>query len=483
MTRKDCDVLIIGSGFGGSVCALRAAEAGLRVIVLERGPRITPEFLSDVQTGRRQPLRGAGSYGPFDVQRPAGLTAVMGSCVGGGSHVYTSVTVRARPEVFTEDWPAAVSSNMLARHYERAEAMISPSPVPITLPRTAVLESAAAVMNQRVERLPLAVDWPADPASLRITPPFESVRTEIGAWLRGGHGVRRRSLDRTSLGTAELRGADVRPLHEVTVIEPHRRGFAVHGHRLAAGPEERFAIRAERVILAAGALNTVRLLLTCREVHRTLPAIGPALGDQFYTNGDDGALLLGGRVPAERDAGPLVTAWLDGWEHDNRMLMDIGLLPPLPWLAARALRAFVGSPSLGPPGRNAWIIGAMGLDRTPLRLTLRNKRLVCDRPATPSLFARRTRDRLQSLADALGASLVLPPSAIASPGAITVHAMGGARMADDPARGVTDGLGRVHTYPGLYVSDASLFSGPIGVAPSLTVAALAEHVMEHLLQT
>ncbi|QDV91340.1 Cholesterol oxidase precursor [Phycisphaerae bacterium RAS2] len=482
MTRKDCDVLIIGSGFGGSVCALRAAEAGLRAIVLERGPRITPEFLTDVQAGRRNPLRGADSHGPFDVQRPAGLIAVMGSCVGGGSHVYTSVTVRARPDVFTEEWPAAITAKTLAQHYDRAEAIIAPSPIPIDLPRTISLESAATVMNQRVERLPLAVEWPADHSTMRATPPFEGVRAEVAAWLRGGHGVRRRSLDRTYLGAAELRGADVRPLHEVTVIEPERGGFVVHGNRLAAGPQGRFSLRAERMILAAGALNTVRLLLSCRELHRTLPAIGPALGERFYTNGDDGALLLGGRVPAERDAGPLVTAWLDGWERDRLMLMDIGLLPPLPWLAARALRSFVGSPSLGEPGRSAWIIGAMGLDRTPLRLALRNKRLICDRTATTSAFARRTRDRLQSLADALGASLVLPPAAIASPGSFTVHAMGGARMADDPVKGVTDGLGRVHSYPGLYVADASLFSSPIGVAPSLTVAALAEHVMEHLLQ-
>lgn len=482
MTRKDCDVLIIGSGFGGSVCALRAAEAGLRVIVLERGPRISPEYLCDLQAGRRQPLRGAGSVGPFDVQRPTGLTAVMGSCVGGGSHVYTSVTVRAHPEAFAEGWPAAITAETLAPYYDRAEAIIAPSPIPIDLTRTTALDSAALAMNQRVKRLPLAVEWPTDPSSMRATPPFESVRAEITAWLRGGHSVRRRSLDRTYLGTAELRGADVRPLHEVTVIEPQRCGFIVHGNRPAAGPEGRFALSAERVILAAGALNTVRLLLACREVHRTLPEISPALGEQFYTNGDDGALLLGGRVPAERDAGPLVTAWLDGWERDRLMLMDIGLLPPLPWLAARALRAFVGSASLGKHGRSAWIIGAMGLDRAPLRLTLRNKRLVCDRPAGIPSFARRTRDRLQSLADALGASLLLPPAAIAPPGSFTVHAMGGARMADDPAEGVTDGLGRVHSYPGLYVADASLFSGPLGVAPSLTVSALAEHVMEHLLQ-
>lgn len=482
MTRKDCDVLIIGSGFGGSVCALRAAEAGLRVVVLERGPRITTAFLNELEAGRRWPLRGGRSFGPFDVQRPAGLTAVMGSCVGGGSHVYTSVTVRPRPEAFSQGWPGAITPEALAPYFARAERMIAPSPVPIMLPRTVALDSAATAMRSRLERMPLAVDWPADPTAMFATPPFTGLHAETATWLRGGHGVRRRSLDRTYLGTAELRGADVRPLHEVTVLEPQRDGFAVHGNRLAAGPEGRFAIRAERVVLAAGALNTVRLLLTCREVHRTLPAIGPALGDRFYTNGDDGALLLGGCVPAERDAGPLVTAWLDGWERDKLMLMDIGLLPPFPWLAARALRAFVGSPSLGAAGRSAWIIGAMGLDRTPMRLALRSKRLVCDHSAMPSSFSHRTRNRLQSLADALGASLVLPPSTIASPGTFTVHAMGGARMADDPAKGVTDGLGRVHGCPGLYVADASLFSGPVGVAPSLTVAALAEHVMEYLLR-
>jgi hypothetical protein len=212
-----------------------------------------------------------------------------------------------------------------------------------------------------------------------------------------------------------------------------------------------------------------------------LPGLSAALGTNFFTNGDFGALLLWPKCGLEIDDGPPVTAWLDWWKEDRLHLMETN--------------HFVG-------GR-FWSFGVMGFDDCPGRISFTNRtsgRLqlcqcgrgffcTCGRPrlthtfnshrAEPFHFARLK--RLRELANACGAKLLYPPTHFALRTPDTIHPLGGAGMADSSDRGVVNSDGQVFGYPGLYIADGSILPTPIGAAPSMTIAALAERVSDHLI--
>jgi len=455
----DCDLIVIGSGFGGSVCALRAAQAGIRVVILERGRRMTEEAYSDLAEGRAPWVHRADEPGLLELHHLPGLVSLTGSAVGGGSHVYTGVTIRAPAEIYTEDWPTAVRSRTLQSHYDRVEQMIAPTPIPHPLCRTRMLQDVGRRMGATVTVLPLAMNWSHEPEHHQNGTYPSTLRGQAATLLRGGSSARKRTLDQTYLAEAERIGVTVRPLHEVQQIVPLRHGYGVHFRALSDGQWRPGSMTTPRVVVAAGTLGTVRLLLKCRDSFKTLPLLSQSLGDRFFTNGDFGGLLVGARMGLAPDDGPPVTGWIDQWKDDRLYLMETGVL----------LRGF------------AWSFGIMGFDDSPGRITLdAHRRLVhAGRPLGGSLFHSARLARLRELADAAGARLLIPPDFVNRRMPVTVHPLGGAAIADSPDRGVCDPFGEVFGYPGLYIADGSLLPTPTGVAPSMTIAALAEHVAEH----
>ncbi|MBK8269117.1 MAG: GMC family oxidoreductase [Planctomycetes bacterium] len=327
MAGYDCDICIIGSGFGGSVCALRSAEAGLRVVLLERGPRISIADYEDMAAGQRALVRRPGEpNGIAEVHALCGLGALTASAVGGGSHLYTAVTVPAPPEVFTKGW-CHLTRGFLDPYYARAQNIIAPSITPVLLERTAALEKAGGQMGGSPVRLPVAIDWPLEKAEMAHAPSFAGLRREMAAWLQGGHCCRKRTLDRTYLALAELKGADVRPLHEVMAIAPSGDGYEVAFQSTREGRPRTASLRAQRVIIAAGTLGTLKLLFRCRDQVGSLPRVSRALGERFFMNGDMGALIFGIRDGPAPDSGPPVTGWIDLWQGDRMFLMELATWP------------------------------------------------------------------------------------------------------------------------------------------------------------
>ncbi|MFQ5423666.1 MAG: GMC family oxidoreductase [Phycisphaerae bacterium] len=489
----DCDVLVIGSGFGGSVVALRAAAAGLRVVVLERGPRMTERLLDGLRTGRTPVLHRRHNAGLVQPLVTPSLMAMTFNAVGGGSHIYTGVTLPAPDEVFARHWPAGLGPETLAPCYRRVEEVVRPSRIPAPVARTVALETIGRRMNAPVTRLPVAMDWPLNAGVFDRAPPARGLRRDLVTWLGGGPAAAKRTLDRTYLQQAEQHGADVRPLHEVRVIERAGEGYRVHVRRIPAasgnGRNGAAYLSARRVVIAAGTLNTVRLLLACRDRYHTLTDLSPALGRRFFTNGDFGAALVGPAMPVEPDSGPPVTAWIDLWKEDRLYLMETGLSP----VFGRLIRCLLG-PALrarglfrktanGGPARCVWTFGVMGFEDTPgtLRLTRRGSlSYACDGEPDRRFDGRR-RSRLRELARAAGATLLMPPHLPANRHTVTIHPLGGAALADSPDDGVTDPLGEVFGHPGLYISDGSLFPTPTGGPPSMPIAAMAERVAAGLI--
>ncbi len=486
MAPSLCDLIIIGSGFGGAVCARRAAQAGLRVVILERGRRITPGVYQDLAAGASPLFLGRGEPGLLELHRLRGLLALTASAVGGGSNIYTAVTIRPPAEVFDHHWPAGLDYQALAPYYDRVEEIIAPSRTPEALPRVRALEDIGRRMGVGVTRLPLSMDWPEDTTALGAQPETAGVHQEVANWLRGGHAARKRTLDQTYLAQAESDGALVRPLHEALALTPHGSGYCVEYRQWQDGRWRSGTLTAPRVVIAAGALNTNRLLLHCRDRLGTLPDLSNALGRRFFTNGDFGGLLVGPTIDLSPDAGPPVTAWLDLWQRDRMYIMETGLVPfdfggfagllnPARWL--RRLR-------LARAKRCTWSFGVMGYCDDPGQLVLGRRGALVHRhePAKGAAFQARTMAALHELAGVAGGRLIVPPAVFVKRLPITIHPLGGATLADSPESGVTDPTGEVFGYPGLYVADGSLLPAPTGVPPSMTIAAVAERVAENLIK-
>ena len=185
------DVVVVGSGFGGSVTAFRFAEAGKRVLVLERGkaypPGSFPRTPADLATNVWDP--SAGRYGMFNLWSFAGIDVLVSSGLGGGSLIYANVLLRKDERWFTqdhpfdrtkvEDWPVTAAD--LAPHYDHVEAMMAPQRLPYDQPgyhlaKTAALQEAAAQLGRSWDLVPLAVrfhddDKPAIPGAPISDPP------------------------------------------------------------------------------------------------------------------------------------------------------------------------------------------------------------------------------------------------------------------------------------------------------------------------
>ena len=484
MNPPDYDLIVIGSGFGGAVCALRAAQAHMRVVVLERGRQMTEDAYEHLAEGKAPVFHADREPGLLELHRLSGLIALTASAVGGGSNVYTAVTIRPPPEVFENHWPGGLNGETMAPYYDRVERMIRPTPIPATPARTRAMEVIARRMNVTAARLPLSMEWPDDPAALCRRPKTSGVYRELATWLRGGPAARKRTLVHTYLSQAQSHGAEIRPLHEVLAMTPLRGGYRVDYRVRQDDDWADGSIRAPRVVVAAGTLNTIRLLLTCRDVLKTLPRLGPALGQRFSINGDFGGLLVSPDLDLPLDAGPPVTAWLDFWQRERLYLMETGLVPfdfgsftgllnPVRWF---------GGMRLAPAKRCTWSFGTMGFNDKPGRLVLgRRGRLVHRHAgADGAAFLSRTMAVLRELAEVTAGKLVVPPPRVARRLPITVHPLGGAAMADSPEAGVANPHGEVFGYPGLFVVDGSLIPAPTGAPPSMTIAAVAERVAEHL---
>ncbi|WP_055699133.1 GMC oxidoreductase [Streptomyces silaceus] len=317
---EQVDALVVGSGFGGSVAACRLAQAGLGVVVMERGRDYPPGSFarSPAQAARAFWAPEAGSYGLFDVRGFRHFDSVVASGLGGGSLIYANVLLRKDERWFVdreqlpgggyESWP--VTRADLDPHYDAVERVLTPTPYPADhpgyddVPKVRAMRTAADRLALQHFLPPLAVSFAPEPGG----------RPGIGLPIveaDGGnlHGVTRRtcrlcgecnigcnegaknSLDFTYLSAARQHGADLRTGHEVRTIRPTARGgyevdYVRHDPTQEGVPADRIPVRTllcDRLVLAAGTYGTSYLLLRSR---RQLPGIGAALGTRFSGNGD-----------------------------------------------------------------------------------------------------------------------------------------------------------------------------------------------------
>lgn len=509
------DVVVVGSGFGGSVVACRLARAGRSVCVLERGRRwLGHEFPRSVGEVANAFWEQGRTHGFLEYLAFRRVDVIQGSGVGGGSLHYFNVNLPAPPEIFRPPvWPAAITRESLDEHYATARSVLGSAPlVPPAgrdaLPeRTEVFLGAAERAGFRPELVPIAVH--SGPERTIDGIGVERPCTYCGACLFGCDIGAKRSLDRNYLAFAEAAGAEVRPLHLVDSIEPGPDGgYRVRYRALGDDPTDDpvpGTIGARTLVVAAGSLGSTELLLRSQA---RLPHLGRALGARFSINGEF-LLSYTKNVPARVDpgVGPPITARVTATRGDLiATVEDLGLPDSLLWYlegalppTSRRLRrlvdalvsyvkrtANIGSPrgagipldaiTSGSRTSHALPYLAMGTDSSDGTLSLRDGHVDVDWNMRRNReLDRLVRDTIRELGEGAGGQFVTgvlsrwPLRKI-----LTAHPLGGCPMGDDPATSVVDDRGEVHGHPGLYVIDGSMIPSALAVNPSLTIAALAE---------
>jgi len=524
----DCDWLIVGSGFGGSVSALRLAQKGYSVGVLECGRRFAddemPRSTADLRRYFWRPR--LGMKGIFRLTTFKDVSVVSGCGVGGGSLGYAN-TLYVPPKPFFKDrqWAEMADwETALAPHYEEAQRMLGVVENPYEDPADQLLRELGEELGvgDSYKRTPVGIFFGGeDGAGKTVSDPFFGGQgpDRTGCTLCGRcmvgcpHGAKN-TLVKNYLYLAERQGARVHPERTVIDIRPLGSADGSDGYEVESVRSGRWLRRDRRVhrargvVVAAGPLGTNKLLQRCR-LGGSLPRISARLGELVRTNSES---ILTVTVPADYrddlikrvaitssiypDAHTHIETVTYGDRGDSMRLLYT-LLTGDGTRVTRPLKLL--AQIVRHPQRLARVLFARHWSRRTIILlvmqTLDNAialrprkgpfgslRLQTEQdPERPiptfipvanqaaEWFARRTGGIAQS---SLMESLFNIPT--------TAHILGGAVIAPDAARGVLDARQRVFGYENLLVCDGSAIPANVGVNPSLTIAALAEHAMSHV---
>jgi cholesterol oxidase len=517
----DCDWLVIGSGFGGSVAALRLREKGYAVTVLEAGRRFADDELPRSTWDLRRYFFAprAGMRGILRMSIFRDVAVLSGAGVGGGSLGYANTLYRAPRRFYAdpqwaglEDWEDA-----LAPHYDEAERMLGVAEVVADDPADQLLrEYGREIGADRTYAKTRVGVFFGTPGETVADPYFGGAgpaRTGCvlcGRCMVGCPHNAKNTLVKNYLWLAEHAGARIEPDRTVIDIRPlgapdGSDGYAVTSVRSGAWlRRDRRVQRVRGVVVAGGALGTNKLLARCR-LNGSLPRLSHRLGELVRTNSEallavtlpDGGPDLTKRVAISSSVYPdpdthietvtyggaggamstLFTVLVGDGTRLTRPLRLAGALVRHPLRAIRLLNPFGWS-------RNTIIVLVMQtLDNA---LALRARRLPgggvwlrteqdADRP-NPTFIpvANAFAEWLATRTGGIAQSSVLEAAAnIPS----TAHILGGAVIGADPSRGVVDARQRVFGYENLIVSDGAAVPANVGVNPSLTITALAERAM------
>lgn len=506
------DAIVVGSGFGGSISALRIAQAGKSVLVLERGKRYRPgEFPrnpTDVDSLFFRPGKRSSARGLYELRSFSGIAAVVASGVGGGSLVYANIHVRPDPIIFDDvRWPRGFSRKELDPYYDRVAGMMEVSPVPttISLHKRNVFRDAAKTLGREVFDPDEAVAWTNAPGPGRSACKL-CAECEFGCQFGA-----KNTLDHTYLAKAESYGASIQTDVMVSHVEPVADGYRVFGKNLSTGESVSFTGR--RVVLSAGTLGTNEIMFRSRDEARTLPNISKQLGVGCSGNGD----FLGSLQNASRDLepwrGPDVTSVMRFFDKlpgftlaaptfnqaVTEVLASMGQskasfarpLGPivwprldriLPWIFEKGfLSKPLGRPGphAGPPNRMTNLF-AIGQDNAGGRAFWKCGKLDIewDYASENADLVNRMQSAMTEVAQVYGGTYAPLPTWDAFRRIITVHPLGGCRLAESPEKGVVSTGGEVFGHAGLFIADGSVIPTSIGFHPVMTISAVAERIAD-----
>jgi cholesterol oxidase len=519
----DFDWLVIGSGFGGSVSALRLSEKGYRVGVLEMGKRWAskdfPKTNWDLKRFLWAPF--AGCHGIFKMTLLPHVFILSGAGVGGGSLVYANTLLVPPPKAFEDPRWAHLADwkTVLPPFYALARRMLGATENTRFFEADELVRAHAARIGRAQSFAPTTVGvYFGEPGKTVPDPyfggegPDRTGCTFCGGCMVGCGVGAKNTLDKNYLHFAEKRGTVIVPERRVTRIEPlPDGGYRVHTERSTTWfRKDRKVYTARGVVVSAGVLGSVDLLLKCKE-QGALPKLSDQLGQYVRTNSeavlgvtardpakkfnrgvaigssvelDDHTHLEPVRYPTGSDSLALITTPLtDGGGGVPRWLRWIGTVLTQPLDVLRGLVPF------GWAERTVILLVMQTLDN---HMSVRRGRrwfwpfqraLVTEIPAgTPAAptYIPRANEAAKAIAADMGgmARSSITEAVLDVP--TTAHILGGCAMGTDAETGVIDEKCRVFGYENLMVIDGSMIGANLGVNPSLTITALAEHAMSHV---
>ncbi len=528
------DYVIVGSGFGGSVSAMRLTQKGYSVLVLERGKRFAdPDFAkTNWNVFKYIWLPNLRCFGIMQFSFFRHVLALHGSGVGGGSLGYANVLMVPNDQLFENpawkhlaDW-----KNELMPHYETACRMLGVTTNPRLWPADGVMQDIAGELGTRATFRPTPVGvffGDPDKEGQEYLDPFfggegpnRHACQQCGGCMVGCRYNAKNTLVKNYLYFAEKWGAAVRAeslVSDVRPLPPNQPDGARYEveykstTRWLPGPKR--VVRARSVVFSGGALGTMRILFRCRDLTRSLPKISSRLGEMVRTNSES---LLGSTArilntdyskgiaitsifnadevtsiePVRYPAGSSLIRLLSGPLVDKDLSIPMRFLKTLSEIITRPLDFAITHLRPGWARRTTIMLVMQTVDnRIKMRLgrslfTLWRSNLVSSTDSNNSIptmlpighavtrsFAQKTNG---IPAGSFNESLFNIP--------ITAHILGGVPFGKDAGEGVIGLDCQVHNYPGLYVVDGSIMPGNPGVNPSLTIAALAEYAMSKVPQ-
>ena len=515
----DYDVIVVGSGFGGSVSALRLSEKGYRVGVLEQGRRFSKADFQRAKDSMRELfwMPGLGLRGCFTQRFFRHVNVVGGVGVGGGSLVYAAVLLEPKRAFYQDpawsglgvDWEVE-----LRPHFQTAARMLGRETCPVAELQDTWLKEAAQLMGagDSYGAVPLGIYFGEQE---ELPDPYFDGKgparhgcTLCGGCLAGCTENAKNSLDRNYLYLAEQNGVQILPQRKATLIRPMEDGYEVEMiDPLDRNAEQFPALKAHKVVLSAGVLGNLELLMRSRQAG-LLPDISPALGSQVRTNSEAITAVLAAEEDIDLTKGPAISS---DFHPDDHTHVTQNRVPPSYWFmklyasplvdggiplqrALRTLGQYLAHPGQATASlrvRKDWhkritLISTMqNLDNqmafdwgrdlfTGYRRGLRSQRGETSQAPTYIPVANQAARTFSEVSGGIPYNSSIESVLNMS---VTAHILGGCAMGADHAAGVIDSSHAVYGYPGMYVVDGSALAANVGVNPSLTITAMAERAM------
>ena len=508
----DYDVIVVGSGFGGSVAALRASEKGHRVAVLEMGRRVRTE---DIEKANRSPLDlfwlpALGLKGFFTQTFFRHVTIVSGVGVGGGSLVYAAVLLEPKQAFYQDPAWGPLRHELeteLRPHFLTASRMLGRVTCPTSHTQDTYLKQTADALGvgETYGPVPLGIYFgnenEPDPF-FGGEGPVRNGCTECGACLAGCAPGAKNTLDKNYLYLAEKSGVQILPEHKATLIAPIERGYRIEMVNPLNG--DRYPpLTTRKLILSAGVLGTLELLFRSRSA-RALPNLSPMLGQRVRTNSEAIVASLSKNKNVDLSKGPAISSDFHANAHthitQNRLPESYWFMKlysgPLvdgekPFIRAlKVIAHFLRHPLESTTSlrvRKDWhkhitLISVMQnldnqmafrwggvLGKSLKSVSLSGKRVPAYIPE-----ANQAARAFAKVSNGVPHNSVLESALNMS---VTAHILGGCPIGVDAHNGVIGSNHEVFGYPGLYVMDGSAIPANVGVNPSLTITALTERAM------
>ena len=527
LLQTEYDYVVIGSGFGGSVSALRLSEKGYKVLVIEKGKWFTPNDFPktnwQIQRWLWIPLIKA--QGIMRMSFFKHISVLSGVGVGGGSLVYACTLPIPKPEFFkTGSWAQLNDwETVLKPHYETAYTMLGAQINPKLCAGDEVLRTVAQKMGRenefhpskvaiffaRTEQGQKAGETVPDPYFSGDGPERASC-LHCGACMTGCRHNAKNSLDKNYLYLAQKRGAKILAETFVQDVQPMgddgAQGYEIHVRDSTRwtwlGRGQTRVIKTKGVVFAGGTLGTSKLLLTLKKT--SMPALSARVGRDVRSNNESLIIVTTADKDVDYSQGIAIGSVLNTDEHSHLEPVRYGAGSGA-WRLALAPMAY---------GPNVFVrLYKMLAQWVKHPVTYLKIALVKDwaKHSQVMLFMQHLDSKLQFKLNRWGflqtaldvgerpqahipqaEQLALMYAKTVNGKAYTLfteqlfnlsstaHILGGAVMGEDASMGVIDGQGRLFGYKNTYVCDGSMISANPGVNPSLSITAISEYIMSQV---